>query len=57
MGFSTKEIATCLFISENTVENHRKSLFRKLQVKNMAELIVKSIAAGYINPEEISNHL
>lgn len=56
-GYSTKEIATCLFISENTVENHRKSLFRKLQVKNMAELIVKSIAAGYINPEEISNHL
>lgn len=56
-GFSTKEIAACLFISENTVENHRKSLFRKLQVKNMAELIVKSIAAGYINPEEISNHL
>lgn len=54
-GYSTKEIATCLFISENTVENHRKSLFRKLQVKNMAELIVKSIAAGYINPEEISN--
>lgn len=54
-GYSTKEIATCLFISENTVENHRKSLFRKLQVKNMAELIVMSIAAGYINPEEISN--
>ena len=52
-GYSTKEIAVKLFISENTVENHRKSLFRKLKANNMADLIVKSIAAGYINPEEI----
>lgn len=52
-GYSTKEIAVKLFISENTVENHRKSLFRKLQASNMADLIVKSIAAGYINPDEI----
>lgn len=56
-GYSTKEIATNLFISENTVENHRKNLFRKMQVKNMAELIIKSIAAGYINPEEISKDI
>lgn len=52
-GYSTKEIAIMLYISENTVENHRKNLFRKLQAHNMAELIVKSIAAGYIVPEEI----
>lgn len=52
-GYSTKEIAVKLFISENTVENHRKSLFRKLKASNMADLIVKSIAAGYINPEVI----
>ena len=52
-GYSTKEIAVKLFISENTVENHRKSLFRKLKASNMADLIVKSIAAGYINPDEI----
>lgn len=52
-GYSTKEIAVRLFISENTVENHRKSLFRKLKANNMADLIIKSIAAGYINPEEI----
>lgn len=51
-GLSTKEIAARLFISENTVENHRKNLFRKLHSHNMAELIVKAIAAGYINPEE-----
>ena len=53
-GHSTKEIATHLFISENTVENHRKNLFRKLKAVNMASLIVKAIAAGYINPDEIA---
>lgn len=54
-GYSTKEIASQLFISENTVENHRKSLFRKLHAHNMAGLIVKAIALGYISPEEIAS--
>ena len=53
-GHSTKEIAHNLYISENTVENHRKSLFRKLQAHNMADLIVRAIAAGHINPEELA---
>lgn len=49
MGLSTKEIAHQLFISENTVESHRQKIFEKLGVRNMAELIVKAIADGYIN--------
>ncbi len=49
MGLSTKEIAHQLFISENTVESHRQKIFEKLGVHNMAELIVKAIADGYIN--------
>lgn len=48
-GLSTKQISQKLYISENTVENHRKSLFRKLQAKNMADLIVKALAAGYLD--------
>lgn len=52
-GYSTKEISASLFISENTVENHRKNLFRKLKAHNMADLIMKAIAAGHIDPEEI----
>ena len=54
-GHSTKAIAQSLYISENTVENHRKSLFRKLQAHNMAALIVRAIASGYINPEELAS--
>lgn len=52
-GLSTKEIAASFFISENTVESHRQNLFRKLDTPNMASLIVKAIAAGYIDPEEL----
>lgn len=49
-GYTSKEIAERLFISENTVEAHRKSLFSKLSARNIADLIVKAIARGYINP-------
>lgn len=47
-GRTTKEIADRMFVSVNTVEAHRKSLFCKLGAVNAADLIVKSIAKGYI---------
>lgn len=56
-GLSTKEIAARLYISENTVETHRQSLFAKLQAHNMADLMVKAIAQGYINPHDIASTL
>ncbi|MBD3636234.1 MAG: response regulator transcription factor [Crocinitomicaceae bacterium] len=40
---STKEIAEQLHISEKTVEMHRSNLFLKLEVKNLAGLVKKSI--------------
>lgn len=52
-GNSTKEIARLLFISENTVENHRKNLFKKLQAKNVATLLISAITAGFLNPSEL----
>lgn len=37
--FTTKEIAEKLFISQHTVESHRKNIFSKLNVKNVAGMV------------------
>lgn len=47
-GKTTKEIAEALFVSDNTVEAHRKALLSKLGAANVADLIMKSIAKGYV---------
>ncbi len=39
-GLTTKEVANKLFLSSLTIETHRKNIFRKLEVKNITELIV-----------------
>ncbi|WP_199120750.1 response regulator transcription factor [Pedobacter sp. ASV28] len=38
-GFSSKQIADKLKITENTVANHRKNMLKKTNTKNVAELI------------------
>lgn len=38
-GKTSKEIAQALYISEYTVETHRKNIFRKLKLKSLQELI------------------
>ena len=52
-GLSSKDIAKEMFITENTVETHRQSLFNKLQANNVADLMVKAIAHGLIDVKEI----
>lgn len=47
-GKTSKEIAEKLFISLNTVEAHRKSLFTKMRVRNTADLLMKAIRRGYL---------
>ncbi len=39
MEMSSKEIATTLFLSELTVNTHRRNIIRKLEIKNLAGLI------------------
>lgn len=47
-GKTTREIAAAMFVSENTVEAHRKALFTKLGAINGVDLIVKAIGKGYL---------
>ncbi|WP_397446668.1 response regulator transcription factor [Polaribacter sp. R77954] len=43
-GVSNNNISNQLFISKHTLNTHRKNIYRKLEIKNMAELIKFSIA-------------
>jgi DNA-binding NarL/FixJ family response regulator len=47
-GKSSKEIADRLFITERTVESHRKNMIEKGKVKNTAELIAYAYSLGVI---------
>jgi DNA-binding CsgD family transcriptional regulator len=48
-GFSTKEIALQLCISEETVKSHRHHLFNKFSARNSPHLIQKALNEGIIN--------
>lgn len=45
---TSDEIAEKLFVSKGTIETHRKNIFYKLQVKNIAGLIKKAMYLGVI---------
>jgi DNA-binding NarL/FixJ family response regulator len=47
-GFTTKKIATKLFVSTRTIETHRANILKKLEVKNTAELIKKAAKINLI---------
>jgi len=47
-GKSSREIAEKLFITERTVESHRKNMITKGKVKNTVELIAYASAIGLI---------
>jgi len=47
-GKSSKEAAELLGISYRTVENHRASIFSKLNLKGTADLVKYAIAHGYL---------
>jgi DNA-binding NarL/FixJ family response regulator len=49
-GRTNKEIATELGISHRTVETHRESLMRKLQIRTVAELTRFALGAGILRP-------
>lgn len=54
-GKTSREIAAAMFVTDNTVEAHRKALFAKLGAVNVADLIVKAIDKGYLK-KHITKH-
>ena len=42
-GYSYKEIAKQLYVSINTVKNHMKNIFKKLEVDNKVQVVVKAL--------------
>jgi DNA-binding NarL/FixJ family response regulator len=47
-GKSSKEIASLLFISVYTVNNHRANIIKKLKLKRTADLVRYAIDKGYV---------
>jgi DNA-binding NarL/FixJ family response regulator len=37
-GMTNREIAQALFLTENTIETHLRSVFRKLQIRSRSQL-------------------
>lgn len=48
-GMNTHEISAHLFISENTVEWHRKNLMVKFGARNATDLVIKALAKGFLS--------
>ncbi len=50
-GKSSKEIAKLLFISHRTVDHHRASINRKLNIQNIVDLVKYAIREGYTSQD------
>ena len=48
-GLTSKEIARVLYLSPHTIEQHRKNLLSKLDVKNTAGLVRKGFEHGFLS--------
>ena len=46
-GFSSKQIAEEFFVTSNAVDFHKKNLFVKFEVNNIASLVKELISQGY----------
>ena len=46
---ANKEVATALNISPHTVETHRRHILEKLNLHNLAELILYTVRKGIIS--------
>lgn len=51
-GLKTQEVASTLFISENTVKTHIRHIFEKLEVSNRVEAVRKAVQLGLIRKRD-----
>ncbi len=49
-GFSNRDIASRLFISENTVKNHLRNILQKLHFENRVQAAAYAIRRGLVEP-------
>ena len=54
-GVLVKEIAEKLFISPKTVENHRGSIMKKLNIHSTVELIRYAVDVGIVELNPVAN--
>lgn len=54
-GFSTKKIAICLDLSFHTVQTYRRSLLKKFDARNSAELVRKALESNALKYPENNN--
>jgi len=47
-GLNAPEIAKALFLSPYTINDHRKSMMAKLEARNVAHLVFRSIHLGLL---------
>lgn len=47
-GFSNREIAEALFLTEKTVKNHMTSVFRKLEVDDRVQALLAAVRRGWV---------
>lgn len=53
-GHTNKEIASLLYISPKTVDNHRTNLMRKLNLHDVASLTRYALEVGLIEPKKMA---
>ena len=56
MGHTNREIAVILKISVRTVEVHRFSLMRRLNVRNVAQLLRRALHLGLLSSRDMGSH-